>query len=233
MTSPSRRRFEKKSETLEVRLTLSEKQALAEHCSETGVSASALVRSLLSQRVRQPAWRRFLRLKGPDMPEMKPLLPAAAIAIAGSLALAAASPSTASDYRSAFAALDSNGDGAVSEGEFLSVADSDWLPVDAQLRDGGRTISRREWNGEIRQEFALYDRNRNGLITYAEFSGRYGSIIEAAFDHFDRDADGRVTAAELDAGMAVEAADGAALIAEFDTDGDHALTFDEFVGREG
>lgn len=233
MTRP-KRGFEKKSEMLEVRLSLSEKQALAAHCRDRGISASELVRDLLSARVKTPAWRRFLQPKGTGtMPELTSLLPgAAAITLAGSIALAVAAPSTASDYRTAFDTLDANADGRVTIEEFLDTADGA-LPSGARHLGDGRLVSERELIGEMRQEFALYDHNRNGFLTYAEFSGRYGSVIEAAFAHFDANSDGQVTAEELDAGTALDAPVGEQLMADFDLDRNGALSFNEFSGRAG
>lgn len=229
-----RRRFEKKSEMLEVRLTLSEKQALSAHCKQQGVSASELVRDLLSRKVQQPAWRRFLHTKGQNaMPALHAFLPpAAAAALAGSLALAVTAPSTASDFRAAFDALDADSDGAVTLDEFMNYSGA-YMPDDARHRGDGRTISRAELEGEMRSEFAQYDANRNGLMTYAEFSGRYGSVIEAAFEHFDANTDGEVTATELDAGAAIDAPIGERLVSEFDTDSNGALSFAEFSGYRG
>lgn len=233
MTRP-KRGFEKKSEMLEVRLSLSEKQALAAHCRDKGISASELVRDLVSTRVRTPVWRRFLQPKGTgSMPDLSSMLPgAAAITLAGSLALAVAAPSTASDYRSAFDMLDANSDGSVTLEEFLD-HDDGYLPQGARDREDGRIVTAYELAGELRQEFALYDRNRNGLMTYEEFSGRYASMIEVAFEHFDANADGQITAAELDGGTALDAPVGDRLIADFDADRSGALSFDEFSGRDG
>lgn len=235
---PRSTRPEKKSEMLEIRLSWSEKRALVRHCRESGVSASALVRGLIDQQLKQPAWRRFLNQKGHiAMPMLKRFSPAAAglatVALAGSLALAVAAPSTASDYRATFDALDLDADGQVTLDEFLSLSDSELLPVGARYRGSDWVVTRRELEGEMRQEFALYDRNRNGQMTYAEFTGRYGSLIEATFEHFDSDADGRLSAAELNAGMALEPGNGADLVAEFDTDRDGLLSFAEFTGSTG
>ncbi len=226
-------RPEKKSETLEVRLSWSEKRELVAHCRANGISASALLRDLIARKLERPAWRRFLTNKGMHaMSFLKRLSPAAAgtaaFALSGSLALLVAAPSTASDHRSTFDTLDVDRDGVVTVEEFLGF--SQYAVV--RTEHVSRTIGENELIGEVRREFAQYDRNRDGEMTYGEFTGRFGTVIAATFLTIDANGDGQISPVELSARLALAGGDVSELFSAHDGDNDGLLSFVEFSGSE-
>jgi hypothetical protein len=129
--------------------------------------------------------------------------------------------------REDFRRADHNGDGVVTEGEFLgedrgvvrddSGASADDARFAALDTDRDDRVSRREWRGD-RAGFDRLDENRDGYLTRAEMavdasSIDFGSLdvdhngvitrgewreSSASFSRLDRNRDGRLTAAELD-----------------------------------
>jgi len=244
------RRWTKKSETLEVRMSHEQKTALTEHCQATGQNASGLVRQLIAAHLRSTSWRTVInRERTQAMISSITRRPRAAFAsVLGGAALmsvALTAPSGAQDARAAFDALDVNGNGQVTLSEFLDSVRSEgliWNPR-ADPDAPRRAVGIDELEGHTRSEFARYDRNRDGEMTYAEFSGRYVALMHASFVALDRDADSHVSADELAnalGGIGYDAAsvernsrprDAMAreLIADFDTNGDGRLSFAEFA----
>lgn len=118
-------RTEKKSETLEVRIPFPTKTAFMEKARAEGRAASEIVREQIDLYLRDvpepvaPSFRqRAAALVTGNLKGVGLLLAGAASALAISLA---ASPATAlPDARSAFMALDVNGDGVVSLAEFAA-----------------------------------------------------------------------------------------------------------------
>ena len=240
------KRPSKKSEMLEVRVSYEQKSALYAHCRETGQSASALVRDLISRHLSRSSWRTvFNRERTHAMISIFSKRPRAALASAvggaALMSLAVAAPSGAQDARAAFEAMDANNDSMVSTSEFV-----------ASVREGGliwnpravsdaprRQVGVSELEGHTRSEFARYDRNRDGRMTYAEFSGRYVALMHASFVALDRDADSADELAVALGGIGYDEASvernarprvvmAQELIAEFDGNGDGMLSFAEF-----
>lgn len=249
MTSRSRTQKSKKSEMLEIRISYEQKQALLAYCRDTGDSASGLVRNLISDRVEPSSWRTvFNRERTQDMLNLLRTKPRAALAgAAGSaalMALAIAAPSGAQDARSAYDALDTNGDEIVTLTEFVDVVRSEglvWNPR-ADANAPRRQVGLSELEGHTRSEFHRYDRNRDGRMTYNEFSGRYVALLHSSFVALDRNSDRRISADELAVSLGGIGFDTASIernarprdvmaremIADFDTNDDGLLDFEEF-----
>lgn len=122
---PKRPRL-KKSETLEVRIPYETKQAFLAACREDGTTASEVVReqvqSYLDARVRpSPDERRTLVMHLPqNVRRYGPRVAAGGIAAIGLTALAVLPSAADPDFKAQFSRLDANGDGQVSEEEFLN-----------------------------------------------------------------------------------------------------------------
>ena len=249
MTKKSRTQKSKKSEMLEVRMSYEQKQALLAYCRDTGNSASSLVRNLISDRVEPSSWRTvFNRERTQDMLNFLKTKPRAAMAGAASsaalMAFAIAAPSGAQDARAAYDALDTNGDEIVTLAEFVDVVRSEGLIWNPRVDENSarRSVGLSELEGHTRSEFHRYDRNRDGRMTYNEFSGRYVALLHSSFVALDRNSDRRISANELAVSLGGIGYDTASaernarprdvmareMIADFDTNDDGQLDFEEF-----
>lgn len=118
----------KKSETLEVRIPYETKQAFLAACREDGTNASEVVReqvqSYLDSRARpSPDERRTLVMQlPPNVRRYGPRVAAGGIAAIGLTALAVLPSAADPDFKAQFSRLDVNGDGQVSEEEFLDAS---------------------------------------------------------------------------------------------------------------
>jgi Ca2+-binding EF-hand superfamily protein len=155
-----------------------------------------------------------------------------------------------------FDLLDANKDGFLSRDEFINQRGADANLVRLRERrfdqidaDRDRRISRAEYLAYGRSLFTLLDRDRDGRIARAEFEQALAGgatppplerpsrgpglrppaidpQIRAAFVRIDRDRDGAVTLAELDAARL-------GTFQQMDTNGDGRLTRDEIVAARG
>jgi Ca2+-binding EF-hand superfamily protein len=122
---PKRPRL-KKSETLEVRIPYETKQAFLAACREDGTTASEIVRaqvqSYLDARVRpsHEEKRTIVMQLHPNVRRYGPRVAAGGIAAMGLTALAVLPSAADPDFKAQFSRLDANGDGQVSEDEFLT-----------------------------------------------------------------------------------------------------------------
>ncbi|MEM7661239.1 MAG: hypothetical protein AAF292_03245 [Pseudomonadota bacterium] len=145
-SSPNRRRKEKKSEMLDVRLPYGLKQSLVTACKLQGVTVSDTVRRLIVDYVQaaeasetQPAIKE-IAMKIARNP-MKTV--AMTVAAASSFVLFAAQPSLAED--DIFSSFDTNEDGVLTEGE-LSWEILDLLDADDNQAVGPTEFKWRAWS---------------------------------------------------------------------------------------
>jgi Ca2+-binding EF-hand superfamily protein len=143
----------------------------------------------------------------------KPAAAAGGIAITWSAPApipAAAGP----DLRAAFSHFDADGDGAITDAEFRSAHAKDKLIINSDKpialaeplmipvhRDKPAVgLSRTDAVAQmVAHEFAEQDADRNGAITFEEFSAFQTRMMDAAFRNIDRNRDGALEAAELTA----------------------------------
>lgn len=203
---PYGKRGEKKSETLEFRLSWSEKQAFKALCDEDDVAVSARLRELITSQIEQSSASRSTpeperKLPMPAFFNQRPrALIAALLGSAGALAALAAAPSAATiDTRAAFNLIDSDRDGQVTFAEFRAHLERDgfFMSPDAPVNASERAASESEILGAMHSEFARYDRNHDDSLTHAEFSSRYIWRMETSFNAIDRDDDGYIESREL------------------------------------
>jgi Ca2+-binding EF-hand superfamily protein len=244
-------RAEKKSETLELRIGWTEKQAFMEKCEAEGVAASAQLRMLIQSHLSEQAEHVLpITERMPPMNRMFKKRPrsafAALVATAGAAVMAAATPSMANvDTEAAFNLIDANRDGQIVFEEFYQHAADEgfFMAPNTPANVPERMASEREITGALRSEFARYDRNRDGILTHGEFAGRYVWRLETSFNAIDRDSDGRIETRELarvmgsiglDETNARLSREGRAdqAIRAFDQNSDGALDFDEFTALD-
>ena len=152
----TQKRAEKKSETLEVRLPHSKKEAFKAACEEEGITASHAVRTFIDAYLKRSRRVKLKRIaEDITMKLFRNPIKAAGIAGTGLIAaiLFSASPSAAED--DPFAYLDQNGDG------FISAEDSEFV---AEMFSGsghsGTNLKSADINGDNRlnrEEFSSFD----------------------------------------------------------------------------
>lgn len=140
------------------------------------------------------------------------------------LALPALAQTLDRDQRDAFAMFDRDGDGQLSRDEVFAVT-ARFDPT-----------AKRE---DVDKQFDLADTNKDNFLSYNEFVDTLGNQMAAealavAFSRFDRNADGKLDAAELRRGFAamgdtLSEEDARAMISEGDRDNDGFLSRDEFM----
>jgi len=164
---PKRPRL-KKSETLEVRIPYETKQAFLAACREDGTTASEVVReqvqSYLEARLRpSPDERRTVVMHLPqNVRRYGPRVAAGGIAAIGLTALAVLPSAADPDFKAQFSRLDANGDGQVSEEEFLEARKPDGEKGDKNVvietrstvvsSDGAKPDMKLTASAEIKQE---------------------------------------------------------------------------------
>ena len=249
---PYGKRGEKKSETLEFRLSWSEKQAFKALCDEENVAVSARLRELITGQIKQSSASR----SNPEPERIMPMpaifnqrpraLMAALVGSAGALTALAAAPSAANiDTQAAFNLIDADRDGQVSFEEFQDHLASDgfFMTPDAPVNARERAASDHEILAAMHAEFARYDRNHDDSLTHAEFSSRYIWRMETSFNAIDRDDDGYLETRELARVMGGIGLDeqhlsqtrlerAGAAISAVDSDDDGRLDFTEYTAIE-
>ena len=243
-----RQRKDKKSEMLEIRISYAEKQAFIALCRAEGRSASAVVRELVATysagKTRRPlqTLQRIIAMTRTIIARPKRLL-APALAASTALAFGLSAPSGAeADPRAAFDLIDRDRDQAIIYSEMLAHIVEEGLLVNPSAREGApqRIASAEEVEGAIRSEFARYDADRDGAVTYAEFASFYVWRVDSVFAAMDRDSSGALERPELRSSLgALGLAEGVStqsrdqrvdhVLDELDTDRDGALSYDEFT----
>jgi Ca2+-binding EF-hand superfamily protein len=106
---------------------------------------------------------------------------AAGLALATAALAAQGYPGTPADY---LRQMDANGDGRVSEAEYVAYmsrgfrrmdANGDGVLEAAELPGGrGRPVTLREWQQDLRRQFHRLDRNRDGVLDARELAAPPG-----------------------------------------------------------
>ena len=172
------KRAEKKSETLEVRLPHSKKEAFKAACEEEGITASHAVRTFIDAYLKRSRRVKLKRIaEDITMKLFRNPIKAAGIAGTGIIAaiLFSASPSVAED--DPFAYLDQNGDG------FISAEDSEFVAEMFSDRGGsGINLKSADTNGDNRlnrEEFSSLNTVLANVDTPVQIEG--GSDVETIF----------------------------------------------------
>jgi len=108
-------------------------------------------------------------------------------------------------------------------------------PVIVPMRDGAppRELGARPPEAEMRwiaaHEFGRMDMDGDSNVTLAEFEASHAAMLRASFVTLDSDQDGRIAPAEFVAGApGGDAAHAAEMIADFDTNRDGGVSWEEF-----
>lgn len=243
------RRPQKKSESIEVRLSHEVKTAFMRKALAEGRSASDVIRGFIAlyladqnreaRSMIHTAWKPAAALGG------------AAIAILWS-ALAPSPVSAAPDLRAAFAQFDRDGDRAITLGEFLTHS-PDMLfvhkadrpppsrgpaPFIIPLRTAvpaPAPIGNIPPEAILRSEFVRHDKNGNGSVTFAEFEAYHRGMIRAGFVSIDKNRDGGLDRSEFETAVGAAApapaeAPAAARFEELDANRDGRISEQEFFG---
>ncbi|WP_305986742.1 EF-hand domain-containing protein [Roseibium sp. MMSF_3544] len=235
---------EKKSETLEVRLSHREKTAFASRSAERGESMSAALRRMIADYAMQRSKPKEVSMWKKVTLMIAPVAAIAALAAAMSLVDAEARV----DFKGNFQAKDANGDGFVDRQEMIAVMTKRAAQVDLPDVCDGTELARK-WtfspeilaDGEI--EFA--DGNADGRLTLQEVIAAVERKRAADFVGADVDSNGYVTVSELaeayrkdEVNISAEcraaidmqgAAKAPEIVAYLDRDGDELVSLREFV----
>lgn len=231
-------RGQKKSDTLEVRLSHAAKHAFMAQCRAQGRTASDVVRGFVEARIAgeladdrgTPAARRWLR-------------PAVAAAMIAALGLAMPhAVASAPDLRPSFAAIDRNHDGLLTPDEFgarLQPAGRECAPhhvLALPLRQAAMPeahgmrpfiVSAADFS------FASADRNQDGEVSFAEYGVHRLQMLRAGFDELDANHDGRLAPSEYATAWTLfvfrDAQPDIAPFQELDRDGDGVVAWSEFL----
>ncbi len=237
-------RTEKKSETLEVRVSLSEKSAFAARAAARGESMSAALRRLIAEDAvphllsnEVPMWRKFIFAGAP-----------AAITASVLIAVSLAGAEAKTDFKGEFRSLDANRDGVIDYGELVSdmthrIAQAKVPPACKGTQWEERWAATPEMLADGHMEF--YDANGDGEVTLKEYVASYERQRASDFVEADTDNSGFVTVGELEAAyrldeakvsaecraaIGMQSAAKAPEIIEFlDADGDGRVSLREFV----
>lgn len=207
----------KKSETIEVRLPFAAKRAFAERCRAEGLTMSDAI-------------RRFV--KGPQ-PARRGLTGPLAVTAAIALAVAVSPAASRQDHSADFAALDRNKDGVVTRAEVPSGGAGCPAPLALPLKRSGLGNGPRHF-ATCRDEpdFAMLDRDGDGLATRHEFAARRVALLRQGYDALDRDGDGSLDAAEYAAASKIVFLGEPPALARFgdlDGNGDRRIAFGEYL----
>lgn len=188
----------KKSESLEIRLTLEDKQALMRKAATHGRSASDLVRDSIAgyparAEGRVHKWGRVAGLL---------VVPAVVLAAAYSIASPAAADR---DYRRAFqstlAHLDKDHNGMIDRQEFAGQTFLLLTPTGAADGSVSAVIhgppNPLTSSSELREEFAAQDQNGDGRVPVDEYISYRHDLAHRRFGTLDADSDGRMSLAEF------------------------------------
>lgn len=212
---------QKKSDTLEVRLSHATKQAFMARCRSEGRAASEVVREMIEGYLARPAQP---EPKEPDPVKSPFVYPAAFVAAAAlSAGVFAATAHAQPDLRKMFAEIDLNGDGAVTLQEFREgphgdvvrrAPKADGHPPGAlmahrlivpltktpNLAAHHARLSRSSDGGVGPAAFAEADRDRDGGVSFGEFQAHHRTMSQQAFATLDANRDDRLVEAEFMSG---------------------------------
>lgn len=203
----------KKTESIEFRLSPELKEDLAQRSAASGQTMSGYLRNLVSDDMTGGV----SSAKGdPDMTTLFPksvtrlsLMALPALLLAGGYMVSSGMVAQASpEVRLAFAEMDVNGDGKVTEAEYIAVftgTDLGMPPLPAACKG---TAVETEFNQPLeavmREELQSIDANADKLISYDELSAFMMRDVAEMFLEADADGNGFVTQAEV---IAVENAE--------------------------
>lgn len=231
----------KKSETIEVRLPYDRKAAFMAHCQGTGRTASKVVRDWIDRELepRAPSQTRS--------PMRRRALLSGSVALALAIGLSMATPSTRTraavpDVRPVFDQLDRNSDGILDSSEFGGTPASSntncktpvfVIPLAHQaMPDARGTRGFALLADDI--SFRAIDWDRNGQITFEEYSANWTQAVRRGFTLLDRDGNGTIDASEYErvkkhSYQAGTARPAAATFAELDRDQNGRVSWTEFT----
>lgn len=189
-------RQEKKSETLEVRVSLSEKSAFAARAAARGESMSAALRRLIADDAvpsivtqEGPMWTRLLFAGAP-----------VAITVSVLVFVSFAGAGANTDFERNFSAVDRNQDGIIDRTELIAdmaqrIATADVPPACEGTQWEERWSATPEMLADGHMEF--YDADGDGRATLKEYIASYERQRASDFVEADADNNGYVTAEEL------------------------------------
>lgn len=237
-------RKEKKSETLEIRLSLSEKTALASRAAERGESMSAAMRRMIAADAVPCSEPKETSMSKRALFLIAPLALATTVIIAISFPDAQAR----TDFAGNFRAMDANGDGFVDRKELIDIMKTQSAKVDLPPVCAGTELARK-WSlpphvladGEI--EFA--DADGDGRLTLTEVVAANERNRADEFLQADMDSNGFVTLTEMKNAFKADeininagcrkaiglygAATAPGVLARLDRNGDKRVSIREFV----
>ncbi len=226
----------KKSESLEVRVSFTQKQAFAAYCRSKGITVSEAVRRFIDAELRTQKQRSWIGLE--RINHMIRLISArpraalgSAVSLVAALSIGIAAPSSASDGRAVFDAFDTNGDALVSRSEFITGVLIEDATLTMRTGDGDlQPVPTGRLTSAAHVEFERYDVSGDGKISFSEFSGHYVSRMREAFAWMDRDSDGGLTIGELADSLGSAGTPAALeLLSDLDRNRDGALSLSEFL----
>lgn len=207
----------KKTESIEFRLSPEQKQDLARRVAQDGQTMSGYLRDLVAQDIgTQDQVDASVAAGGVSFAKgdtrMKTLLSNTttrvsimalpALLLAGGYLASASMPAQASsDARVAFAELDSNGDGQVTETEYLAFnyGDEPAMPPVPEVCAGSEVAAEmsRPVKDMLREDMAHMDANADKVITYDELEAVMQREAVETFLEADEDGNGLVTVDEV------------------------------------
>ena len=200
-------RQEKKSETLEVRVSLSEKSAFAARAAARGESMSAALRRLIAEdavpRLVSKEAPMRTRLTFASAPVVLTILILATVSLVG----AEADPRT--DFKGNFRGKDANRDGILDRDELIAVMTHRIAEADVPAVCKGTQWEER-WNATPEMladgHMEFYDGNGDGVATLSEYISAYEAKRGTEFVEADADGSGYVDAQEMVAAYKVDEA---------------------------
>lgn len=237
----------KKSESLEVRLPHSTKDAFMMRARNRGRSASSLLREFIDSYLADtdPTKEKRKMLKTILKPAAVTTLAASAVALYLVTPIAA---SAAPDLKALFERLDRNRDGLLSGAEFVledkagAQAALDRMELGTMLpalfvyhAEGGLTGSKpagSRVDGPMQIVFAKQDSDGNGVVSFGEFEAAQLGTLRSTFEFIDFDDDGGIQADELRevlGHLPAAAARKVRPFAEIDKDANAAISWEEFL----
>jgi hypothetical protein len=164
----------KKTESIELRLPHTLKQAFMARCRASGASASAALRGFIVDYVEGRVVARAEPARSLRAPLRWALVAGALLAVGALAEPSLARPS----LPAAFARIDADHDGRISFGEFSNAATLELAlgaePATPLARARPGTLSADLQGRLLRDAFDRIDANRDGEISYAEFRRYYG-----------------------------------------------------------
>lgn len=189
----------KKSETLQVRLPHGMKRDFMARCEQENRAASDVIRGFMESYLARPV--EILTSEKAVMIRRTFIYPAlAAAALIGAVVVLAPGTSRATAVREDFAAMDVDGDGALTVWEFKRPADGVTYSVSHTPAPAGQPRTRIT-RGGLAETFAKLDANGDNRLDYAEYRAMRLGAAMAIVMRGDRDADRRLTRDEYVAGV--------------------------------